>query len=96
MKDGMVRMFEPTVNHLTQFSIKNNQAKYESFLTIGFGGSGADLAKHWTITYQGTEQLNDGKKMVPTAKLDMVAKDDDTKKFLRTSRSGSIRCWMFR
>ena len=80
VKDGVVRMFEPTANHLTQISIKNNQAQYESFLTMGFGGSGTDLAKHWTITYQGTEQLNDGKKMVPTAKLDMVAKDADTKK----------------
>jgi hypothetical protein len=80
IKDGMLRMFEPTVNHLTQISLKSNQALYESYLTIGFGGSGTDLAKHWTITYQGTEQLNDGKKMVPTAKLDMVAKDPDAKK----------------
>jgi hypothetical protein len=80
VKDGMVRMFEPNANHLTQLSMKNNQAKYESFLTMGFGSSGSDLAKHWTITYQATEQLNDGKKMVPTAKLDMVPKDDDTKK----------------
>jgi hypothetical protein len=80
VKDGVVRMFEPNANHLTQISIKNNQAQYESFLTMGFGGSGTDLANHWTITYQGTEQLNDGKKMVPTAKLDMVAKDADTRK----------------
>jgi hypothetical protein len=80
MKNGVLRMFEPQQDHLTQISIKNNQALYESYLTIGFGGSGTDLAKHWTITYQGTEQLNDGKKMVPTAKLDMVAKDADAKK----------------
>ncbi len=80
MKNGVLRMFEPQQDHLTQISIKNNQALYESYLTIGFGGSGTELAKHWTITYQGTEQLNDGKKMVPTAKLDMVAKDADAKK----------------
>jgi hypothetical protein len=80
MKNGVLRMFEPQADHLTQISIKNNQALYESYLTIGFGGSGTELAKHWTITYQGTEQLNDGKKMVPTAKLDMVAKDADARK----------------
>lgn len=80
MKNGVLRMFEPQQNHLTQISIKNNQALYESYLTIGFGGSGTELAKHWTITYQGTERLSDGKKMVPTAKLDMVAKDADAKK----------------
>ena len=69
-------------NHLTQISIKNNQAQYESFLTLGFGGSGTDLAKHWTITYQGMEQMSDGEKMVQTAKLDLVAKDESTRNTL--------------
>jgi outer membrane lipoprotein-sorting protein len=79
VKDGMVRLFDPNTNHLTQISIKKNQNQYESFLTIGFGGSGTDLAKHWTINYMGIEPLSDGKKMVPTAKLDLVAKDPEAK-----------------
>jgi outer membrane lipoprotein-sorting protein len=48
---------------------------YESFLTLGFGGSGKDLAKAWTITDQGTEVLKDSGKDVTTVKLDLVAKD---------------------
>jgi outer membrane lipoprotein-sorting protein len=79
VKDGVVRMFDPNADHLTQISIKNNQAQYESFLTIGFGGSGTDLAKHWTISFQGMEPQNDGKKMVQTAKLDLVAKDAEAR-----------------
>ncbi len=75
MKEGVLRMFDPTSNHLTQISLKNNQAQYESFLALGFGGSGADLAKQWTITYKGSSQMNDGKKNVPVAQLDLVAKD---------------------
>jgi hypothetical protein len=75
----MVRMFDPNADHLTQISIKNNQAQYESFLTIGFGGSGTELAKHWTITFQGMEPQSDGTKMVQTAKLDLVAKDADAR-----------------
>ena len=42
--------------------------------TLGFGGSGTDLQKAWTITDQGPETLTDGKP-VQTEKLDLVAKD---------------------
>ena len=33
-------------------------------MTLGFGGSGTDLAKAWTITDQGSESLSDGSKTV--------------------------------
>jgi outer membrane lipoprotein-sorting protein len=75
MKDGILRMFDPESDHLTQISLKNNQAQYESFLALGFGGSGSDLAKQWTITYKGSSQMNDGAKNVTVAELDLVAKD---------------------
>jgi outer membrane lipoprotein-sorting protein len=47
----------------------------ESFLTLGFGGSGTALEKQWTITSQGTETI-DG---VQTAKLDLVPKQESVK-----------------
>jgi len=74
-KGGELQMFEPATNHLTLLHAGSNQAQYESFLTLGFGGSGRDLAKTWEITDQGTEVLKDGPKSVTTAKLDLVAKD---------------------
>jgi hypothetical protein len=74
-KNGTLQMFEPLANHLTILSAGANQAQYESFLTLGFGASGHDLAKAWTITDQGTETLNDGSKDVSTVKLKLVAKD---------------------
>lgn len=79
IKDGLVQMFEPNANHLTVISIKKHQAQAESFLTVGFGGSGTDLAKQWTIAYQGMEPMSDGSKTVQTAKLDLVAKDESTR-----------------
>ena len=79
VKNGVVRMFDPAPNHLTVISLKSNQALADSFLTLGFGGSGKDLAAKWQITFQGMESLSDGKKMVPTAKLDLVAKDANTR-----------------
>lgn len=74
-KRGQLSLFDPGANHLLLMSAGANQAQYESFLTLGFGGSGRDMAKAWTISDLGTEQMNDGEKMVATEKLDLVAKD---------------------
>ena len=74
-KDGNLQLFEPGSDHLTIMSAGNNKTQYESFLTLGFGGSGTDLAKAWDITDLGTEAINDGTKMVTTTKLNLVSKD---------------------
>ena len=75
-KNGTVRLYSEGTNHLDQASATgSNQARFETFLTLGFGGSGADLAKAWTITDQGTEQLTDSGKQVQVEKLDLVSKD---------------------
>jgi outer membrane lipoprotein-sorting protein len=75
-KDGKVAIFDPTANHLTQISAAG---QYEGFLTLGFGGSGTDLAKSWNITYQGTEPISDGKATIKTDKLDLVSKDPNAR-----------------
>jgi outer membrane lipoprotein-sorting protein len=74
-RDGTLRVFDPGPDHLTTISSKQNQAQIEAFLTLGFGGSGKDLAKVWTISDLGTESI-DG---VETAKLDLVPKDPNVR-----------------
>jgi outer membrane lipoprotein-sorting protein len=75
-KDGKLRLYSPGTNHLDEYSSSGpNQARYEAFLALGFGGKGSDLAKAWTIADQGTEQISDGGKMVPVEKLDLVSKE---------------------
>ncbi len=74
-KNGSLRLFDPGSDHLTLLSAGNNKAQYESFLTLGFGGSGTDLAKAWDITNLGTEPISDGSKTVATTKLNLVSKD---------------------
>jgi outer membrane lipoprotein-sorting protein len=78
-KNGSLQLFEPGADHLTLLSAGNNKTQYDNFLTLGFGGSGSDLAKGWTITDLGTESITDGTKMVPTTKLDLVSKDPDVR-----------------
>jgi outer membrane lipoprotein-sorting protein len=70
-RNGVLRLFDPGTNHLTTVDATKNKAQVESFLTTGFGGSGEDLEKAWTISDLGDEVV-DG---VQTAKLDLVPKD---------------------
>lgn len=74
-KDGKLRMYTPGTNHLTEMSAGPNQARYESFLTLGFGGSGKDLARAWDITDLGPDPIRDGATAVKTEKLDLVPKE---------------------
>jgi outer membrane lipoprotein-sorting protein len=73
--DGVLHFYQPQINQMTVFHAGNKQQQYESYLTLGFGGSGSDLKKSWTITYQGMEAI-DG---VQTAKLDLVSKSDSVR-----------------
>jgi hypothetical protein len=68
--------------------------KYESYLMLGFGASGSQLAEKWEIKYLGTEKI-DG---VSTDKLELVAKDPAIRKnipkvdiWLDTSRAVSLK-----
>ena len=73
--DGLLQVFNVSQNTLLRIAAKNNQSQYESFLTLGFGGTGSDLKKQWTIADQGMETV-DG---ISCAKLDLVSMDQNVK-----------------
>jgi outer membrane lipoprotein-sorting protein len=52
--------------------------KFESYLLLGFGASGKELAAKWDIKYIGSENIG----TVKTAILELVAKDPDIRKNL--------------
>ncbi len=66
-KNGQLDYYQPTVK---QETILKAGSSYERYLTLGFGGSGGELAANWNIQYLGTETI-DG---VETAKLDLTPK----------------------
>jgi outer membrane lipoprotein-sorting protein len=68
---GEVKFYEPTIKQLTTVHAGANRGQFESFLTLGFGGSGKDLEANWKVTLVGTENM-DG---VSVAKLDLVPKE---------------------
>ncbi|MFT4111663.1 MAG: outer membrane lipoprotein-sorting protein [Silvibacterium sp.] len=66
-KGNEIDLYQPS---LKQETILAASAEYEKYLSLGFGGSGKDLAADWSIKYLGTETI-DG---VETAKLDLTPK----------------------
>jgi outer membrane lipoprotein-sorting protein len=77
---GTVQIFDPGVDQITVLHEAGNQAEIESFLTLGFGGSGTDLARAWNITDLGPETLTDSGQPIKVEKLDLVGKDADARK----------------
>jgi len=68
-KQGVLSYYDPSLDQLNVFSAGKNKAQYESFLTLGFGGSGKDLKAAWQINDLGPETI-DG---VATEKLDLTS-----------------------
>ena len=73
-RDGQLQVFDPHVNQVQTFSANGNNAQYETFLTLGFGGSGKALAAAWEIKDLGPESFSDGPQPVTVEKLDLVSK----------------------
>ncbi len=69
-RDGVLKFYQPQINQMTVIRAGDKQDQFESYLALGFGGSGSELKKSWNIAYQGMEVI-DG---VQTAKLDLVSK----------------------
>jgi outer membrane lipoprotein-sorting protein len=65
---GEANFYEPTIKQLTVIRAGANRSQWESFLTLGFGGSGSELEKNWKVSLLGTEPM-DG---ISVAKLDLL------------------------
>jgi outer membrane lipoprotein-sorting protein len=72
---GKARMYQPKIDQVTEFDLGKNKAEFESYLVLGFGGSGQDLQRQFDVTYVGAETI-DG---VSTAKLKLIPKSEKVK-----------------
>ena len=69
---GKVDFFEPKVNRVTTYEAGKNREAFESFLVLGFGGSGHDMLKSFEVKYLGPETVNGTK----TVKLQLTPKSE--------------------
>jgi outer membrane lipoprotein-sorting protein len=67
-EDAQVQLYEPMIKQLTTVKAGANHAQLESFLTLGFGGSGTDLEANWKVSLLGPDSING----ISVVKLDLV------------------------
>lgn len=78
--DGLVRYYQPTIDQVTEYNAGKNKADFESFLVLGFGGRGHDLAKSYDVNYGGMEQVQS----VNAAKLVLTPKSQRVRSMFQT------------
>jgi outer membrane lipoprotein-sorting protein len=67
-----VQIYQPKIDQVTEYNTGKDRAAIESFLVLGFGGSGQDMLKAYDVIYLGAEKVNN----VDSAKLDLVPKSE--------------------
>lgn len=77
-KDGKLSLYQPKIDQVTEYKANGNRADVESFMSLGFGASGDDLARNFEIKLDGWETV-DG---VRTARLTLVPRKQKVKSSL--------------
>jgi len=67
-----VQVYQSKIDQVTQYNVGKDKSAFESFLVLGFGGSGKDMMSSFDVTYAGSEKLDNA----DTVKLDLVPKSD--------------------
>src|SRR5581483_369692 len=74
----IVRIYIPRSKLVQVIDLGKNGEEIEQFVMIGFGTSGTELAKAFTVEALGTESLNGQM----TAKLSVIPKSENAKKYV--------------
>ncbi|MFZ0135860.1 MAG: outer membrane lipoprotein-sorting protein [Candidatus Sulfotelmatobacter sp.] len=71
-KDGKLEVYQPKIDQVMEYPAGANRGEIESYLVLGFGGSGQDLVKSFDVSYLG-EKTVDG---VATGELQLIPKSE--------------------
>lgn len=78
--DGVVKVFIPKADQVTEYSAGKNKAEFETFLVLGFGGSGKDLEKSFDVKFGGMENVQG----VNAGKLELTPKSQKVRNMFST------------
>jgi outer membrane lipoprotein-sorting protein len=71
-KDRKLQVYQPKIEQVIVYPTAGNQSEIESYLVLGFGGSGQDLKKSFEVSYLGEETV-DG---IATGELQLIPKSE--------------------
>src|ERR1700704_492118 len=67
---GKVQVYQPKIDQVTEYNPGKSRSDLESFLVLGFGGSGHDLLQSYEVKYVGSETIGG----IAVAKLELPPK----------------------
>jgi negative regulator of sigma E activity len=73
--NGKISMYQPKPDQVTVYDLGKKRVDFESYVVLGFGGSGKDLTKAFDVTYIGPETVEG----VATAELQLLPKSDSVR-----------------
>jgi outer membrane lipoprotein-sorting protein len=76
-KDGKLQVYQPRIEQVMEYSTGANHSEIETYLVLGFGGSGQELKKSFDVTFQGEETIDN----VRTAKLQLIPKSEKVRNY---------------
>jgi outer membrane lipoprotein-sorting protein len=81
---GKVQVYQPKIDQVTEYNAGKNRGDVESFLVLGFGGSGRDLFKSYAVRFLATEIVGG----IKADELELIPKSD-------RFRSNIARIWLW-
>jgi outer membrane lipoprotein-sorting protein len=70
-RDGKIQVYQPRIEQVMVYQT-GNHSEIESYLVLGFGGSGQDLTKSFDVSYLGDETVEG----IATAQLQLIPKSE--------------------
>jgi len=67
---GKIQVYQPKIDQVNEYSPGKNRSDVESYLVLGFGGSGHDLLKSYDVKFLGRETVNG----IAAGKLELIPK----------------------
>jgi len=68
---GKVQVYQPKIDQVNEYNVAGkNRGDVESYLVLGFGGSGQDLLKSYELKFLGSETVNG----IAAGKLELIPK----------------------
>jgi outer membrane lipoprotein-sorting protein len=77
---GELSLYESGPNRVTKYNATKNRAEFETFLVLGFGGSGDDMLKSFDVKYVGTEKVMSAGQSFDTDVVDLTPKSEKVRK----------------
>ncbi len=76
-KEGKLQVYQPKIEQVIEYSTGAKHSEIESYLVLGFGGSGQDLKKSFDVTFRGEETIDN----IATAKLQLIPKSEKVRNY---------------